>query len=98
MWANIPLSIATDRAERDPAADLEGALKPCKNEYFAAVTDPVCLGGVLRTLYSYTGTDVVTAAIKVLPMLLVRPVELRVDLDAGEWSSNPARCVSIVWS
>jgi integrase len=90
-------AIATGRAERDPAADLVGALKPYKNEHFAAVTDPIRLGAVLRTLHGYTGTDVVTSALKVLPMLLVRPGELRaakwadIDLDAGEWRFQPSK-------
>lgn len=90
-------AIATGRADRDPAADLVGALKPYKNQHFAAVTDPARLGAVLRTLYSYTGTDVVTAALKVLPMLLVRPGELRsarwgdINLDSAEWKFQPSK-------
>ena len=89
--------IATGRAERDPAADLVGALKPYKNDHFAAVTDPMRLGAVLRTLHSYTGTEIVTSALKVLPMLMVRPGELRaakwveIDLDAAEWRFQPSK-------
>lgn len=84
-------AIATGTAKRNPAADLTGALKPYKNGHFAAVTDPVRLGAVLRTLHAYTGTLPVRVALKLTPLLMVRPGELRamrwaeVDLDAGEW-------------
>jgi integrase len=81
-------AIATGRASRNPAGDLDGALRSYKNGHFAAVTDPVRLGAVLKKLYAYTGTLPVRSALKLMPMLLVRPGELRsmqwndVDLDA----------------
>ncbi len=83
--------IATGKTSRNPAADLDGALRPYKNSHFAAVTDPVRLGAILRTLNAYTGTLQVRTALKLMPMLLVRPGELRsmrwedVDLEVGEW-------------
>ena len=84
-------AIATGRAKQNPASDLDGALRSYKNGHFAAVTDPVRLGAVLRTLHAYTGTLPVRSALKLMPMLLVRPGELRamkwadVDLVSGEW-------------
>jgi len=85
-------AVATGRAERDPAADLKGALTPVKTTHRPAITDPKELAGLLRMLDSYEGAPIVQAALKLLPLVFVRPGELRamrwedVDLDKGEWS------------
>jgi integrase len=91
-------AIVTGRADRDAAADLRGALKPTNPEHFAAVTDPGELGELLRALWGYQdGTPVVAAALKLAPMLFVRPGELRsakwadIDLDAGEWKFTASK-------
>jgi integrase len=91
-------AIATGRAERDAAADLRGALKPTNPEHFAAVTDPDALGELLRALWGYhDATPVVAAALKLAPMLFVRPGELRsakwadIDLDSGEWKFTASK-------
>lgn len=90
-------AIATGRAERNPVADLRGALASPPERNHAAVVDPTQLGGVLRALHSYHGTPVLQAALKLVPLLFVRPGELRqaewseVDLDAGLWSIPAAR-------
>ena len=83
--------IATGRAERDAAADLIGALATPKARHFASITDPEEIGPLLRALYRYQGTPVVEAALKLAPLVFVRPGELRtakwsgIDLDAAEW-------------
>lgn len=41
-------AVATDRAERNPAADLRGALVPAPEKNHAAIVDPVQLGGRRR--------------------------------------------------
>jgi len=46
-------AIATGRAERNPVADLRGALPPAPDRNHAAVVDPVELGDLLRALHSY---------------------------------------------
>jgi integrase len=91
-------AISTGRAERDPTADLRGALPPSLPVHMAAVTDPSKLGGLLRALWSYDeGTPVVAAALKLAPMLFVRPGELRsarwvdIDLDKGEWAFTASK-------
>ena len=90
-------AVATDRAERNPLADLRGALVPAPEKNHAAIVDPVQLGGLLRALHAYHGTPVVQAALKLAPMVFVRPGELRqaewteVDLDAAVWSIPAAR-------
>lgn len=84
-------AIATGRAERDPTPDLRGALKPVQSTHFAAVTEPMEAGKLLRLLDGYTGGHAVRAALKLAPLVFVRPGELRnarwpdVDLEAGEW-------------
>jgi len=90
-------AVATDRAERNPVQDLRGALVPAPERNHAAVVDPVQLGGLLRALYAYRGMGVVSAALKLMPMVFVRPIELRaaewaeIDLDAALWSIPAGR-------
>lgn len=84
-------AVATGRATRDPSGDLRGALPPVKGEHFAAVTEPKQVGAILRSLDEYQGTPTVACALRLAPLVFVRPGELRaaewehVDLDAGEW-------------
>ena len=84
-------AVATGRAERDPSGDLRGALTPVKGEHFAAVTEPSNVGALLRALNGYQGTYTVAAALRLAPLVFVRPGELRkalwseIDLDAAEW-------------
>ena len=84
-------AIATGRATRDITADLRGAMRPVKGGHFPAVTEPKEVGGLLRMLDSYEGTLVVKCALRLAPLVFVRPGELRraewadIDLDAAEW-------------
>lgn len=84
-------AIATGRAERDPSADLRGALPAATAGHFAAITEPARAGELLRMLWGHEGTAVVQAAVKLAPLLFVRPGELRtarwadIDLGAAEW-------------
>jgi integrase len=84
-------AIATGRAQRNPADDLTGALEQPQTKHFASVTDPEMIGELLRALYTYQGSIVTQTALKLAPMLFVRPGELRtakwddVDLDSAEW-------------
>ena len=84
-------AIATGRAERNPAIDIRGALPPAKERHHAAITEPKAVGELLRALDGYQGTPEVRAALRLAPLLFVRPGELRkaewaeIDLDAAEW-------------
>jgi integrase len=84
-------AIATGRAERDVAADLRGALAPVKSKNFASVTDPVRVGELMRAIHSYSGYPVTALALKLAPLVFVRPGELRAaewpefDLENAEW-------------
>jgi integrase len=84
-------AVATGRADRDPTGDLRGALPPVKGTHFAAVTEPAEVGRLLRALDGYQGTLAVASALKLAPLVFVRPGELRkaewadVDLESAEW-------------
>lgn len=84
-------AVATGRAERDPSADLKGALKTPVTSHFAAITEPKAVGKLLTILEGYSGTPTVKAALNLAPLVFVRPGELRqmewceVDLDKAEW-------------
>lgn len=85
-------AIATGRAERNPAADLRGALPPVKQTHLAAITDPNKVGGLLRAMDAYAGSFVTKCALRLAPLVFVRPGELRqaewaeIDLDKAEWN------------
>lgn len=84
-------AVATGRAERDPSNDLKGAIPPVKAKHFAAVTDPKQVSDLLRAIHGYRGSPVVTAALKIAPLVFVRPGELRtakwddVCFEKAEW-------------
>lgn len=85
-------AVATGRADRDPSADLRGALSPVAVQHRAAITEPRELARLLRVLDSYEGTAVVQCALQIAPLVFVRPGELRhaewseIDLERAEWT------------
>lgn len=84
-------AVVTGRALSDPCRDLRGALAPKVVRHFAAVTDPKAMPDLLRALDGYQGGLVVRCALRLAPLVFVRPGELRsarwadIDLEAGEW-------------
>lgn len=90
-------AIATGRADRNPAADLRGALPPVKQTHLAAITDPDKVGGLLRAMDAYSGSFVTKCALRLAPLVFVRPGELRnaewteIDLDRAEWNIPAAK-------
>ena len=85
-------AIATGRCERDPSADLRGALAPVRSTHLAALTEPKAIGGLLRAIDGYSGHLVTKCALRLAPLVFVRPGELRtaewqdIDLDRAEWT------------
>ncbi len=85
-------AVATGRAERDPVADLRGALPQPNEKHHAAITDPKDVSPLLRAIDGYQGHFVVKCALRLAPMLFVRPGELRhaewteIDLDEAVWN------------
>lgn len=91
-------AIATGRAERDITADLRGALIPVVVKNHAAITDPVAIAQLLKAIDGYQGRQPITeAALKLAPLLFVRPGELRgarweeMNLELAEWRIPAAR-------
>ena len=84
-------AVATARAEGDPTYALRGALRPVKREHHPSVTEPKAIGGLLRALEGYDGQPVTKCALRLAPLVFVRPGELRhaewseIDLEAAEW-------------
>ncbi|MRS03019.1 DUF4102 domain-containing protein [bacterium] len=75
-------AIVTERAERDIAADLKGALPPVKGGHHAAFTKPQDLASLLVSIDEYQGSHIVKCALQLLPLFFCRPGELR----SAEWS------------
>ncbi len=84
-------AVATQRADRDPTVDLRGAIPPAKVRHFPAVIEPKEVALLLRTLEDYEGSFIVKSALRLAPLVFVRPGELRmgkwadVDLDNSLW-------------
>jgi len=84
-------AVATGRAERDPSADLRGALSPAKSKRMATITDPKQIGGLLRAIDGYEGHLITRCALKLAPLVFVRPGELRhaewheINFEQAEW-------------
>lgn len=82
-------AIATGRAERNPVPDLRGAIAPPVRGSFAAIREPKRVGELLRAIEAYPGSFVVGTALRLAPLLFVRPTELRLmeweEIDNSEW-------------
>ena len=90
-------AVATGHAKFNPARELKDALRQPNPKHFPAIVEPKRLGELLRAMDNYAATPVVRAALKLAPMLLLRPGELRfaewpeIDLEAALWSVPAAR-------
>ncbi len=89
--------MAIGLATTNPAQGLKIGLKRPQPKHFAAITEPGRLAQLLRACDGYAATHVVRAALKLQPMLLLRPGELRaaewseIDLDKALWTVPAAR-------
>jgi integrase len=85
-------AVVTGRAERDPITDLKGALPQPQKTNRAAITEPKKVGKLLRAIDGYQGSFVVQCALKLAPLLFVRPGELRhaeweeISFENAEWN------------
>lgn len=90
-------AVATGRAVHDPTAALRGALATGTTRHYPAITEPKAFGELLRALDAYGGEPVTRAALQLLPLVFVRPGELRgmrwqeVDLEGAEWRIDATR-------
>lgn len=84
-------AVATGRAERDPTVDLRGALPVPKEAHHPSIVEPKRIGELLRAIDAYEGYFVTKCALRLAPLVFVRPGELRkaewqeFDLKNAEW-------------
>lgn len=84
-------AIATGRLVQDPTYRMYEALERREPTHLAAVTEPSRAAEILRAIDGYSGTLPVQCALKLAPLVFVRPGELRhaewenMDLESGEW-------------
>lgn len=85
-------AVATARASADPAQTLRGALAAPIVKHYAAITDPVALGELLRAIDGYSGEPATLSALRLTPHVFQRPGEVRqmrwseLDLEKGVWT------------
>ena len=90
-------AIACGRAERDPSADLKGALTPAKSQSMATITDPQKIASLLLAIEGYQGHFITRCALRFAPLVFVRPGELRhaewteFNLSLAEWRIPAAK-------
>jgi integrase len=99
-------AVASGLVESDPSRDLRGALPPWRPEHYPTLTDPRKVGQLLRDIDAYEGGFITRCAMKLAPLLFVRPGELRqaewseFNLETKEWripaSKMKARALQIV--
>jgi len=84
-------AVAEGRAETDPTSALQGLLKTVPTKNRAAITTQTELGSLLKAIEAYGGHASTRAALKLAPMLFLRPGELRnaewteIDLKSATW-------------
>lgn len=84
-------AVQTGRTLRDITSDLRGALTPSVTKHMPSLTEPKQVAELMRAIDGFTGTLTVQTAMRLAPLVFVRPSELRkakwtdIDLDAGEW-------------
>ncbi|WP_260674049.1 tyrosine-type recombinase/integrase [Comamonas aquatica] len=90
-------AVAEGSAERDVTQDLKGALQKAEKRHYAAITEPAQLAPLLRAIDGYMGHLYSRTALKLTPLVFVRPGELRtaewveIDFDAAEWRIPAAK-------
>jgi integrase len=84
-------AVVTDRADRDITRDLSGALAPVIEQHHATITDSRAVGALLRAIQGYQGSIVTQCALRLAPLVFVRPAELRkaewseMDFEKSDW-------------
>lgn len=78
--------------QRNITEGLKGRLTPYRGKNFAAILDPMRMGGLMRAIKGYKGGPIVRTALQLTPYLYQRPGNLRMmewaelDLDAALWT------------
>ena len=81
-------AVACGYVKRDITGDLKGALATAKRSHLGSITKPSEIGILLKNIDSYVGSEVVRLALRLAPLVFVRPGELRQavwsEFDFGE--------------
>ncbi|MBP7865975.1 MAG: tyrosine-type recombinase/integrase [Acidobacteria bacterium] len=75
-------AVVTGRATGDPTSSLRGALAPHRPKHRATLIEMNEIGMLLRAMDNYQGDPVTRVALRLTPLLMLRPGELR----RLEWS------------
>jgi len=84
-------AVIDEKVMSDPTRDIRRAIKPIKDKHFASLTDPKDVAELLRAIDAFNGSFVVMSAMRLAPLVFVRPAELikakwsEIDLVAKEW-------------
>ena len=84
-------AVIDEKVMSDPTRDIRRAIKPLKDKHFASITEPKEVAELLRAIDAFNGSFVVMCAIRLAPLVFVRPGELRlakwadINLDTSEW-------------
>lgn len=84
--------VSTGRCERNPAADLRGALQPVLTRHVSAIVEPNQVGDLMRAIAGYHGQPATRTALLLSAFLFQRPGNIRqmewneLDLDGGMWT------------
>ncbi|MDD2326521.1 MAG: tyrosine-type recombinase/integrase [Alphaproteobacteria bacterium] len=90
-------AVASGLADSDPTRDLRGALSPTNEKHHASITEPGAVGELLRTIETYKGSLITRCALKLAPLVFVRPGELRhaewseINMETKEWRIPAAK-------
>jgi integrase len=90
-------AVANQLAPRDPTRDLRGALVNHKPKHLAAILEPKRVGELLRAIDGYEGQAATLLALRLSPLVFVRPGELRraewaeIDLETSVWRIPAAK-------
>lgn len=85
-------AVAIGITKRDQTADLKGALPSHRKRHFAAIKDKDEFAVLLKAIDGYKGTFTVRCALKLSPLVMLRPGELRqaewneIDFDNATWT------------
>ncbi|MCD8523088.1 MAG: integrase arm-type DNA-binding domain-containing protein [Saccharospirillaceae bacterium] len=89
--------VGTGRVQRDVTGDLRGILPPVQSNHYPALVTPETAAPLLRAIDDYRGTPTVCAALKLAPMLFLRPGSLRqmrweeIDWQREEWLTETTK-------
>lgn len=84
-------AIQTGRTKYNVPQSLKGALPPVKENRHAAILEPEKIGELLNAIDGYAGQFIVKCALRLAPLVFVRPGELRhaewkdIDFETAEW-------------